>query len=234
MRCLDPWISVLELQLGGGGLYGCWPEKTAEEEVVCMMFSMLCNGVDLGFRSKEHASGTRQEGKAQDLTAQGCEGLSCSVVELPCHHGPSLKVLTENASYDSSALMASLPNSSHILSPIFTPLPTTLRIEDIHYLKKKDALSIPPRELQGKLFNSYINSVHPQIPFLDLRHFGEAISKQETEKQVSLLLFQAVMLAGCAAVDMQHLLDAGFQTRAEAQSIFFNRVKVCWLFPSHL
>lgn len=68
------------------------------------------------------------------------------------------------------------------------------------------------------------------MPFLDLRHFANVVGQQEIETKVSLLLFQAVMLAGCASVSMQHLIAAGFQTRAEAQKILINRVKVCCLF----
>jgi len=221
---------VLELQLGGG-LYGRWPEKAAEEEEVYIVLCLLRNGIDWGFRSKGYQSSTQGEEKGQESTVQGIEDSSCSVAEMPSHQEPSPRVLTENRTCDSSAPIARLPDSSNVLSPIFAPLPTTLSVEDIHYLKKKDALSIPQRQLQGKLFNSYISSVHPHMPFLDLRHFANIISQQEINKKVGLLLFQAVMLAGCASVDMQHLLEAGFQTRAEAQKILFNRVKVCCLFP---
>ena len=122
---------------------------------------------------------------------------------------------------------AKLFDSRDILTPMFSPLPTTLSGEDINYLKNKDALSIPHHNLHAKLFKSYITSVHPHLPILDVRHFAEVLSYQETEKKVSLLLFQAVMLAGCVSIDLQHLREAGFQTRAEAQKVFFSRVKVC-------
>lgn len=185
----------------------------------------------MGCRSKDHTSGTQGEEKGQESTVQCIEDSSCSVAEMPSHQEPSPRVLTENRTCDSSAPIARLPDSSDILSPIFSPLPTTLSVEDIHYLKKKDALSIPRRQLQGKLFDSYASCVHPHMPFLKLRHFADVINQQEIEKRVSLLLFQAVMLAGCASLDMQYLLEAGFQTRVEAQTILFNRVKVCCLFP---
>jgi hypothetical protein len=207
------------------------PRKQQKKKKYVSCFVCCVNGADLGFRSKDYASGTRGEEKGQESTVQGSEDSSCSVVEMSSHQEPSPRVLTENRTCDSSAPIARLPDSSNALSPIFSPLPTTLSVEDIHYLKKKDALSIPQRQLQGKLFNSYVSSVHPHMPFLDLRHFADVIGQQEIEKKVGLLLFQAVMLAGCASVDMQHLLEAGFQTRAEAQKIFFSRVKVCCLFP---
>jgi hypothetical protein len=45
-----------------------------------------------------------------------------------------------------------IPRSPALLPPLFFPLSPTLTEDDIEYLKKTDALSLPPRQLQEKLF----------------------------------------------------------------------------------
>jgi hypothetical protein len=67
------------------------------------------------------------------------------------------------------------------------------------------------------------------MPFLDLRHFASVLSRQPSSHRTSLLLYQAVMLGGCASVSLQHLRSAGFQTRTHTQTLLFHRVKVCRL-----
>jgi hypothetical protein len=119
------------------------------------------------------------------------------------------------------------------MPPLFFALPQTLSEDDIEYLKKKDALSLPPRQLQEKLFESYTRSVYPHFPFLDLRSFVSVLNHQSPPHGTSLLLFQAVMLAGCDLVSLRHLRSAGFQTRAEAQEQLYHRVRV-WLFHSDI
>jgi hypothetical protein len=45
--------------------------------------------------------------------------------------------------------------------------------------------------------------------------------------QISLLLFQAIMFAGTAVVDMQLLRSAGYSNRKNARKAFFQKVRVC-------
>jgi len=54
---------------------------------------------------------------------------------------------------------------------------------------------------------------------LDLQDFFNAIGGQ-SDSEVSLL-FQAVIFAGTAFVDLQFLLDAGFENRLAARAYFF-------------
>lgn len=111
------------------------------------------------------------------------------------------------------------------LPSIFKPLPTTLELDDIEYLHKVDALSIPQKFLQLELLRCYVEYVHCHYPILDIQEFADALSEKKDTK-LSLLLFQGVMFSGASFAKMSILQEAGFATREEAQILLFKRVKV--------
>lgn len=107
------------------------------------------------------------------------------------------------------------------------PLPAKITTDDIEYLEKKGALSIPGFVLRNELLRAYVEYVHGYMPLLDLGEFLEALEKNDgLGKRISLLLFQAVMFAGTAFVDMTHLRHAGYTTRKEARKAFFLKARV--------
>ena len=107
------------------------------------------------------------------------------------------------------------------------PLPTRITGDDIEYLEKKGALSIPGLTLRNELVQSYIEYVHGYMPLLELGDFVGALERQDgSTKPISLLLFQAVMFAGTAFVDMKHLRNAGYASRKEARKAFFIKARV--------
>ena len=129
---------------------------------------------------------------------------------------------------------------SHV-TPYFTPsgtpieslpqylraLPPRLLSEDIEYLQKKGALTIPDVDLRNELLRSYILYVHPFMPLLDLDDFFRAVQRsQGNEDPISLLLFQAVMFAAVAYVDINYLQRAGFESRRSARKFFFQKARV--------
>lgn len=105
-------------------------------------------------------------------------------------------------------------------------LPQRLMSEDIDYLAAKGALTIPELELRNELLKSYIHYVHAYMPLLDLEEFLHIIARNDGIHRMSLLLFQAVMFAGTAFIDLKHLQAAGFQTRKAARKVFFQRARV--------
>lgn len=110
---------------------------------------------------------------------------------------------------------------------LFKPFLDSIAHEDIDYLRKKDALSIPDPTLRAELLRSYTSSVHPQFPIVDLDKFMDALSRNKfTGWGIGLLLFQAIMFAGAAFVDFQVLQSPGFETRQQIQDLLFSRVKV--------
>lgn len=107
------------------------------------------------------------------------------------------------------------------------PLPAKIGPEEISYLEKKGALSVPKGALRSEMLRAYIEFVHPYMPLLDLHDFLTVVDRPDGSKgKVSLILFQAVMFAGAAFVDMSHLRSAGYATRKEARKDFFQKTRV--------
>ncbi|GLI80563.1 hypothetical protein PoHVEF18_008918 [Penicillium ochrochloron] len=109
-------------------------------------------------------------------------------------------------------------------------LPARLQKEDIDYLAAKGALTIPDVTLRNELLKAYIHYVHTYMPLLDLEEFLQTIVQNDGIHRISLLLFQAVMFAGMAFIDMKHLQAAGYQTRKAARKIFFQRARLLYDF----
>ncbi|RFU25539.1 hypothetical protein B7463_g10796, partial [Scytalidium lignicola] len=108
------------------------------------------------------------------------------------------------------------------------PLSLNLIEEDIEFLAVKGALWIPPTELRDALLCSYLDYVHPFLPILKLSQLLAMFRRQKGSEgsRVSILLFQAIMLAASAFVDEKLLLNNGFNTRREARKEMYQRVKL--------
>jgi hypothetical protein len=112
--------------------------------------------------------------------------------------------------------------------PLFIkPLPAKIGPDEVAYLDKKGALTIPQGTLRSEMLRAYIEFVHPYMPLLELHDFLATIDRADGSLgKVSLILYQAVMFAGSAFVDMQHLRAAGYATRKEARKDFFQKTRV--------
>lgn len=111
------------------------------------------------------------------------------------------------------------------------PLPAKIGPEEISYLEKKGALTVPKGTLRSEMLRAYVEFVHPYMPLLDLHDFLTVIDRSDGSKgKVSLILFQAVMFAGAAFVDMSHLRSAGYATRKEARKDFFQKTRILYDF----
>ncbi|KAK4941411.1 hypothetical protein LTR10_018680 [Elasticomyces elasticus] len=97
------------------------------------------------------------------------------------------------------------------------------------HLQRRGAFKKPEQKLMLELLTSYCNYIHPQLPFLDLQTFLDAVVGENGQK-VSLLLFQAVMFAGMAHLDEKILQLYGCGPRNEAQEKMFSRVKLLYQF----
>jgi hypothetical protein len=103
--------------------------------------------------------------------------------------------------------------------------------EDIEYLAGKGAFSIPAADFRREILQSYIDFVHPFIPILDLWDIV-AMAGHGESGEVSILLLQAVLLAGSLYVGMAPLKNAGYLTRRAARKDFHDRARVRWTFFS--
>lgn len=106
------------------------------------------------------------------------------------------------------------------------PLPDRWLAEDIEYLQKKGALRVPSCELRDELLRSYSLLIHPYMPLLDLNELLETIQSNGAKGTVSLLLFQAAMFAATAFVNVDHLRQAGYESRRQARRAFFQKARV--------
>jgi hypothetical protein len=123
------------------------------------------------------------------------------------------------------------------LPRVFTSFPRHLTTADISYLQARDALTIPSEPLQIALLKADVEFVNPTMPLLDLEEFLSAVKygtagpgsiarENAGKKQISLLLFQAVMFAGAGFVSLKILREEGFQTRETAKGVLFSRARV--------
>ena len=102
--------------------------------------------------------------------------------------------------------------------------------EDLEYLQRKGAFIIPDTGFRNELLRCYVQYVHPYLPLVDLEDLLTTIEKNQSTDTVSLLLFQAVMFAATAYIDMRYLVAQGYVTRKAARKAFFQKVKLLYDF----
>jgi len=112
------------------------------------------------------------------------------------------------------------------------PVPAKYGADEIAYLAKKGALTIPALPLRNALLQCFVNYVHPYMPLLDLHELLHTIETEDESSCVSLLLFQAIMFASTASVDMKYLKAAGYRTRRDARRDFFQKTRVSIVYHS--
>ena len=117
------------------------------------------------------------------------------------------------------------PTESPELPSYISPTKHIFDVEEIAYLRSRGALSVPLPDLRDQLLLAFLLYVHPFLPVVDFQDVCDAVEGRPG-CQISLLLFQAIMFAGTAFVDLQHLLDAGFENRLAARAYFFRKIKV--------
>ncbi|EXJ83943.1 hypothetical protein A1O3_04610 [Capronia epimyces CBS 606.96] len=116
------------------------------------------------------------------------------------------------------------------LPAFITPLPARILTEDLDFLARKGAFTVPEPEIRAEILRGYIFSVHPFMPMLDLKPFVDAVSNEGEDSRVSLLLFQAVMFAGLSSLELPFVHQLGFESAKKARGVFFTRVKLLYEF----
>lgn len=125
-------------------------------------------------------------------------------------------------------------NAFRDLQTLLPPFASQIRSPRIHmyadFLQNQKAFKIPPPKLLQALLIRYIEFVHPQLPLVDLHHVLQAVATGGKEGRVSLLLFQAMLLAASAYVDTQHLLEAGYSNRMALRRELAERARLLYDF----
>ena len=113
------------------------------------------------------------------------------------------------------------------IPPYLKPIPTRIGQDELTYLRKKGALSVPEIGLRNELLRSYLEYCHPFMPLLDMHEFlCIANATDGSAGKLSMFTFTAVMFVGTAYVDFSHLQKAGYNTRKEARKDFFHKARV--------
>jgi hypothetical protein len=185
---------------------------------------MICQSLQqyhgLGLQSSDQTQGHRLSVDERNRR------MSMSQTALPSF--TQSQMVTMRRLFSPSFALHARPSSS--LPGFIKPLPSRIGTDDVEYLEKKGALTIPPIALRNALLQSYVEYVHGYMPLLDLNDFLSAIHRSDGHTgHISLLLFQAVMFAGAAFVDVEHLQAAGFQTRKAARKAFFLKARVRYI-----
>jgi hypothetical protein len=119
------------------------------------------------------------------------------------------------------------PMLKHKLPDYLKPLPQRMTSVDIDYLFAKGALSLPDIPVRNALLRAYLEFVHPYMPLIEHHELLLIIEEGTGETgRISLLLFQAIMFAGTAFVDMDFLRNAGYTNRKAARKAFFQKARV--------
>lgn len=173
----------------------------------------------------------------QDLNK---EAAIASTTPRPSLYTPNMLYNLQRLGQRNSSVSESLPMFQNLVSPAGTPppmlpayikpLPARFAPDDIAYLQNKGALSIPDTELRDQLLRCYAEFVHPYMPLLDMHRFVATIDRNDGQDGISLLLFQAVMFASIATVDMRYLKAAGYESRRTARREFFNKTRLLYDF----
>jgi hypothetical protein len=169
---------------------------------------------------------------ARTTTNDALTGAPVSSCDMTSH-----RIATESATSSCSAFPCrcsecvqsnnAAPRTQVSLPPYVTPLPDSILGEDFEYLRAKGALTIPDIPLRNQLLQSFIEYVYPFLPLVNLEELLSIVQAGNgSQGQVSLLVFQAIMLAGSGFVEMSYLKAAGFQTRRSALRALFQKVKV--------
>lgn len=108
-----------------------------------------------------------------------------------------------------------------------TPLPKDIDRHTLHFLQQKGAFAVPEKGVVDELFRAFICYAYPSLPVVELGNFLD-IKNGISGKNMSLLLFQTVMMAGATFAQISLLQRAGFQSHEDAQKILFKRAKLLY------
>ena len=140
------------------------------------------------------------------------------------------KASTISESNPMIARLVSPTTPSYSLPAYVKPVPSRLGQDEIMFLDRKGALTIPAIPLRDALLRNYAEYVHPYMPLLNLQEFIGIIDRNDGSQTISLLLFQSVMFAAVATVDMQYLEAAGYSTRRDARREFYQKTRFLYDF----
>ncbi|KAL6234086.1 fungal-specific transcription factor domain-containing protein [Aspergillus navahoensis] len=103
---------------------------------------------------------------------------------------------------------------------------------DFTYLQSKHALTLPSAELRNKILHGYIKWFHPLLPLLDLPKFMHQAVVGDDRNFPSPLLYQSVMFAGSAFLEIHDIRAAGYSSASELRHALFQKAKLLYDFDT--
>lgn len=124
-----------------------------------------------------------------------------------------------NAADTASQCLRELPD-------FLKPPPASIEPEDLEYLAKKGALTLPDPDFRDACLRSYFQNVQPCFPVVDVKAFQACIhgSGPKSDK-LSLLVFQSMIFVGSIWVDIRLIRRLGFLTRHSARKVMHSKVR---------
>ncbi|KAK7903813.1 hypothetical protein LTR67_001833 [Exophiala xenobiotica] len=149
----------------------------------------------------------------------------------PDDHNPSPVSQRHAASNSTAAVSSTQRTSLHVDLPSYIrPLRPSIPADDVDLLAQRGALSLPNDELRDQLLRCFVLYVYSYMPIIDLEDLFNALDGKEDAPNVSLTLFQAIMFAGSAFVDLELLQKAGYETRRAARADYYRKMKLLYDF----
>ncbi|KIW38524.1 uncharacterized protein PV06_09480 [Exophiala oligosperma] len=109
------------------------------------------------------------------------------------------------------------------------PLPPSLESDDIEYLQKKGAFTLPDRPLMEECLRCYTLYIHPLYPTVDIVEVQSTINRGgEGHQLLSLLLLQALIFAGSMWADVRLVRNAGFLTRKAFRQSWHRKIRLLY------
>ncbi|OCT46665.1 Cutinase transcription factor 1 beta [Cladophialophora carrionii] len=181
----------------------------------------------------------------QDAGALATEGLRTDVRSV--HTTPiipsfipnsfqSPTAITPNTGVGAQSQVGATSTGSNRQQPAFElpayirPSRPDIRQDDLEFLCRRGALSIPVGELRDQLLHCFVLYVYPFMPIVDLEDFMGALDGNDASPKISLIVFQAVLFSATAYVDLSLLQEAGYENRRAARADYYQKVKLLYDF----
>lgn len=112
----------------------------------------------------------------------------------------------------------------HLFPHYIEPIPSHITQDDLEFLRSKGVLDFPAPSIRDKLWASYFELVHPNLPVLDRDRVLRSLTLHTGEPKISLLLFHCVMLSARTFLyARQHTL-----TKPAALESMFTRARLLY------
>ncbi|CAJ2508076.1 Uu.00g092620.m01.CDS01 [Anthostomella pinea] len=136
-----------------------------------------------------------------------------------------------NLGAGTNALKTVQLRNSFELPAFIQPMPARNGPGEVRYLQQKGALTLPSLALQNALLRGYVQYVHPYMPLIELHELLSIVNARDGRcGQISLFLYQSVMFAAVAFVELNYLKEAGFTDKKAARKAFFLKARLLYDF----